>query len=211
MLDKSIPYHDIIMGFQAGTPLPQPVLPTGYSFRFFREGDERHWARLETKVLEFPNEQEALEYFTRDYLPNLPELKRRLVFVVDTQDLPVATANAWFADTQVGYQASLHWVCVDPDCQGLGLGKAVVLRALQVFEETDPGEDIYLHTQTWSHVAVRMYRKLGFYVVKSQPLGINTNGPQGAHLCKNEYAEAMEVLKPVLEAPVWRDLVDSTR
>ena len=43
MLDKSIPYHDIIMGFQAGTPLPQPVLPTGYSFRFFREGDERHW------------------------------------------------------------------------------------------------------------------------------------------------------------------------
>lgn len=34
-----------------------------------------------------------------------------------------------------------------------------VLKLLQDLEDTSP---IYLHTQTWSNVAIRIYQKLGF-------------------------------------------------
>jgi ribosomal protein S18 acetylase RimI-like enzyme len=209
MLDKSIPYKNIIMRLPYARVLsqPAPVLPDGFSFRFFQEGDEKNWARIETSVLEFDDEASAVRYFTRDYLPFMDDLKRRCVFVMNRDKLSVATATAWYASSRLGYQASLHWVSVMPIYQGLGLGKSVVQKALSIFPSTDPGEAVWLHTQTWSHVAVQLYHKLGFNLLKTGQTAVVTNSSDGIKISPNDYEEAIEVLKNVIKPDLLAEMI----
>ena len=81
MLDKSVPYVDILMRRAASEKPPSVPLPEGYRFTFFKAGDEADWARIETSVLEFDCEMDALLYFQREYLPCLAELGRRCLFI----------------------------------------------------------------------------------------------------------------------------------
>lgn len=67
MLEKSLPYSDIIMKADhvtASTWKPA-YLPDGYSFKMYEEGDETAWADLETSVKEFSSREEALAYFQK--------------------------------------------------------------------------------------------------------------------------------------------------
>lgn len=102
MLDKSISYKDIIMRAPRQTieSAPKPVLPEGFSFRFFEEVDEEHWARIETSVLEFNEEKAARDHFSKEFLPHLEYLKKRCLFVVNPSGLPIATANAWLEENE---------------------------------------------------------------------------------------------------------------
>ena len=79
MLDKSIPYQNIIMCADRDhlICMEEPVLPEGFSFRLFCLGDEKQWARLEWAVGEFPTEKEALDYFSKKYLPYTKLLQQR--------------------------------------------------------------------------------------------------------------------------------------
>lgn len=203
MLDKSIPYKNIIMRRPAerievvrSTCLSAPSLPSGFTFRLYSPGDARNWSVIETSVLEFDNVQAAEKYFGQDFLPYEEELKRRMVFVVNDKGEYVATATAWRNDFRGRHQASLHWVSVRPEFQGLGLGGAVVLKALSLFPQAEPGLDVYLHTQTWSHKAVRLYAKLGFHICRTDTLGHKNN----------DYVEAMGILKKVLSEPAYKTL-----
>jgi len=209
MLDKSIPYKNIIMRMPHDkvSAQPAPVLPDGFCFRSFQAGDESNWARIETSVLEFDDEAGAVRYFTRDYLPFLDDLKRRCVFILNGDEIPIATATAWYAKSSLGYQASLHWVSVMPQYQGLGLGKAVVQEALAIFAMTDPGEAVWLHTQTWSHVAVRLYHKLGFVLLKTEQTAVATDNGEKIQISANDYTEAIEILRPVLEPALLAELI----
>ncbi len=213
MLDKSIAFKNIIMRMEADqvAALPDPALPDGYSFKLFRAGDEHHWARIETSVLEFFDTEAALRYFCRDYLPYLLELEERCVFIVDKNLLPIATATAWQADSRLGYQSSLHWVSVCPDYQGLGLGRAVVLKAMSILKEKDPGKPVWLHTQTWSHVAVRLYHSLGFNIIKKEQTAVVTNSADGVKISPNDYAAAMRVLEAVIEPDFLAELKRTAR
>ncbi len=92
MLDKSLPYRNIVMR------IPGEAVPLiRYSLRFFQEGDETAWAAVETSVGEFETEAEALDYFRQDSLPYLEALKRRRVFVCAPCGRAMGTATAWFA------------------------------------------------------------------------------------------------------------------
>ena len=62
MLDKSLPYRNIVMRIP-GEAVPfigEPALPAGYSFRLFQEGDEAAWAAVEASVGEFETEALSL-------------------------------------------------------------------------------------------------------------------------------------------------------
>ena len=212
MLDKRLPFKHVIMRLDSNTCTEEPTLPEGFAFRMFQEGDEYHWARIETSVNEFDNEQKALEYFRRDYLYRLEELKERCVFVINPEGLPVATANAWYANSSVGYQASFHWLGVCPEYQGLGLGKAVTKKVLCLFAEWEPDEPIWLHTQTWSHVAIAMYHKLGFNILKTEATAVEIGGENpGPVISKNDYEEAIEVLKEVFDTEMIKDLTRTAK
>ncbi len=212
MLDKSIPYNHMIMKMRLGrlACLEEPATAPGYSLRFFKDGDEQHWARLEASVLEFADEEKALAYFTENYSgPYREELYRRCVFAVDENDVPVATATGWFMDSSMGRNRWLQWISTDPAHQGKGLGRAVITKALLTYRENGPEGDIFLHTQTWSHKAAYLYHKVGFNLFIISHLEVpNPKGPEPL-IMHNEPGEALRTLRQVYSPELIQELRDS--
>ena len=199
MLDKSIPYKDIYMLLDRNAVISAPVPPDGYSFRLYTDGDEKHWSRIETSVGEFASTRRARAYFKREFAPYAAEMKRRCTFVCDTAGMPVGTATAWWNVVEGKRFGLVHWVSVTPRCQGLGLGKVVTQQTLQLLSLYESGNPVMLHTQTWSHIAVRMYYRLGFRMVKDV-----------SPLCpENEFADAVSVLQKVMEPSELSPLIES--
>jgi ribosomal protein S18 acetylase RimI-like enzyme len=192
MLDKSLPYYNVIMKRSANIPVMEPALPEGFSFVYYSDGLELKWADIECSVGEFDTIEAATDYFVSKYLPYVDELYKRLIFVRDKNDDEIATVTGWWDDSVKGRDASLHWLAVKPGYQGLGIGKALVHKCLQVLGETERNKDVYLHTQTWSYKAIGIYLKMGFEIVETETFG---------HY-KNDYWQAkpflMEKLKGFL-------------
>lgn len=184
MLDKSIPYHTVIMCMPSGTLIPQvPALPAGYTYKFYEPGDDVHWASLETAVNEFDTTEKACQYFQDVYAPHPKMLAERMVFIADENNRCIATATAWIGTWQSGEKfAQLHWVSVHPEYQRRGFGRAVVCKALSLFPKLGPSGDIWLSTQTWSHPAISLYFHLGFCIHKTAQMPRNQNEFQQASL-----------------------------
>lgn len=201
MLDTSIPYFVVVMARpRALPPMQAPALPHGYAYRFYAPGDAASWAAIKASVNEFDDSRQALAYFEKEFLPYEAALAQRMVFVTDAQGMPVATATAWEADDPLlGRCARLHWVSAMPQVQGKGIGRAVTAKALSVYPEVSPPGDIWLTTQTWSHVAIGLYLSQGFRAHKTQPFMDE----------KNEYAQAEKVLKDVMPPEVYRQFVET--
>lgn len=188
MLDKSVQYIDVLMHRKKGNPIPVYDLPDGYNFTLFQSGDEKAWAQIETSVLEFPDELDALMYYQKDYLPLISEIKRRCLFVENSDGEKVATSTAWWNYAGVRRDPWLHWVAVKPQYQGLGLGKAVISRITRMMTEIEGDRDFYLHTQTWSHKAIKIYEKCGYAVTAEKNLNNYTN---------ENYEQAMAILESI--------------
>jgi len=162
MLDKTVPFAKIRMVRPAGTPIPDFPLPEGYRFVFYTDGAEKDWARIETSVGEFESEFAALMLFKEEFMPYVDELYRRCIFIETQDGKKVATSNAWWAFVDDERRAWLHWVAVDAEYLGLGLGKAIVSKVTKLLEEIEGDVDFYLNTQTWSYKAINIYKKCGY-------------------------------------------------
>lgn len=194
MLDKSVPYKHIIMKLEyKKNSYQEPItLPKGYFFQMYQEGLEKEWAKTESEVLEFDSCNTALEYFKKDLLPYQEQLKKRMVFIMNEEGITVANACAWYINYKGKHQAQVHYVAVRPKYQGIGLGRAVFTKILTLFPIYEPEEDIYLHTQTWSHAAISMYLKMGFRMIKDDELGYYDK----------DYKEAVNILKDIFDESI---------
>ena len=214
MLRKDLPYAHMIFTIPAAdvNTAPPAELPDGYAVRGFQAGDEAQWARLEASVLEFDGEPAALDYYRRTFLPHgLEVLAQRCLFLVGPDGRAAATATVWHdCAAAVGEQSVLHWVCVSPEHQGKGLGRAVVLTALERFRTLEPGRDVFLHTQTWSPPAVALYRSVGFRLRRDAVI-MDPEPMTPRRVLSSEPDKALEILRGVLspaviaslEATIW--------
>jgi ribosomal protein S18 acetylase RimI-like enzyme len=185
LLDKSIPYLNIIMKRPAGTPINDEELPVGFSFAPYSNGKEQVWANIETSVGEFETEEEALSCFREDYLLHKVELQKRLTFIQDIKGNEVGTITSWWNYTGERRDPSIHWLAVKSEFQGRGLAKSLVSKAINTLIELEGDKDIYLHTQTWSYTAIALYQKAGFEIVRRDSFGNY----------KNDYEIAKDILK----------------
>jgi GNAT superfamily N-acetyltransferase len=190
MLDKSIPYYDVLMCRDSGKPLPAQPLPEGFRFASFSSGDEMDWAVIETSVGEFDSVEEALSYFRLEYLPMVKELERRCFFVVADDGSKVGTFTLWWNYTDGRRDPWVHWVAVKPSHQGFGLGKALVAEGMRRGIEMEGDRAFYLHTQTWSYKAMGIYFWSGFERTREKGLSGYAN---------DDYDKATDVLKGVLK------------
>jgi ribosomal protein S18 acetylase RimI-like enzyme len=146
--------------------LPPPELPWPYRFVAWREGLLDHHA--EVKYLSFRDELDA-EVFPclgdRYGCQRLMrEIRRKAGF------LPGAT---WLVACPEGYCGTIQGVMdrgpigaiqnvgVVPSCRGLGLGRALVLQALDGFYRSGLRR-VYLEVTAENGHAVRLYREAGF-------------------------------------------------
>jgi len=186
MLDKSVPYAKIKMVRKAGTPIPDFPLPEGFKFTFFTDGCEEDWARIETSVDEFDSVFEALLFFKEEFIPYKEELYRRCLFIENEDGKKIATSTAWWSFVKDERRAWLHWVSVDADYQGLGLGKAIVSKVTKLLEEIEGDVNFYLSTQTWSYKAVDIYKKCGYDLTDEKVLYGKKH--------KHDYKKAVKIL-----------------
>lgn len=171
MLDKSIPFYNILMKRRKGRPVFQFDLPGGFRFAFFKPGDEKDWAEIETSVGEFDTEADALYYFRNSYMTYLDELVKRCLFIENSEGKKVATLTVWWTYTGNRRDPWIHWVAVKPEYQGLGLGKALVSKGMKQLMEMEGDRNVYLHTQTWSYKAIGIYKLAGFEITREKGLG----------------------------------------
>lgn len=186
MLDKTIPYLNILMKREKGKQVIDYDLPDGFKFTFFEAGDEIEWAEIETSVGEFDRALDALVYFQKGFIPYIKELERRCLFVENHEGLKVATLTMWWDYTGIRRDPWIHWVAVRPEYQGMGLGKAIVSKGMRLMIEIEGDRDVYLHTQTWSYKAIGIYKSVGFKITTEKGLAGYEN---------NEYNEAIQLLE----------------
>lgn len=184
MLDKSLPYYNVIMKRLRGTTIPDAELPSGFLFKQYQEGDENDWAEIMVSVGEFDNIKEALDYFMECYFPYKEELKRRSFFIETLNGEKVGTLTDWWNYTQVRRDPSMHWVGIKPMFQGLGLGKSLIYEGMRRMIDIEGDRDFYLHTQTWSYKAINIYIKAGYRIVENETFGEY----------HNDYEKALETI-----------------
>ena len=163
MLDKSLPYTPLIMTKTDTEKYPKFDLPEGYSFRFYRAGDEEKWAELECALGQFDRMEAALRCFHAEFILNQdlrPE--DRMIFVLDPTGKPIATAALWDGILLGEKKDRLHWVAVSDECAGKGIAKAMISRLLSLYNELGFSGFLYLYTSTHSYQAIGIYKKFGF-------------------------------------------------
>ena len=198
MLDKSIPFHTIIMRSANDRLCTVPGLPEGFSIRCWQPGDEAAWAAIQTAVGEFENTDDAMRCF-RHYLEDEEGLRRRQIYVTDdARAMPVATATAWHSRKKGRPIGVVHALSCLPAYQSRGLGRIAAASMMNVFYRLMPGCDVWLDTQTWSYKAIGIYLDLGFVPMKTATY----NG------VPNEYPEAVRVLKDRMRPDVFRRFAD---
>lgn len=224
MLDKRILHKKFYMELpgQVAVQLPAPSLPGGHSFQTFsqleerlgREGAVEAWALIQTSVDAFENTAEGADYFEAVFLRHEEKAGAQVLFIVDDVGSPAATSAAWFAWDEDGNEIPiLHWIATKPSAQGKGLGKAVVVEAIRVCVEVAGERPIMLSTQTGSHVAVRLYERLGFHMCKDKAFASDKlkSGVFSTYATPNEYEEGMEVLTQIFDADLIQRLEESAR
>jgi mycothiol synthase len=136
--------------------LPELVaLPPSYALRRALPDEVGILAKLLTRAFEVPWDEDLV----RRRLSEAPDVEA--IYVVAHAEVPVATASARVVPEEYPGSGYLHWVAADPDYQGKGLGRMVVLRVLMHFREAGL-RDAVLETQERRLAPLRTYLKLGF-------------------------------------------------
>ena len=196
MLDRTIPFYNIILRCE-NYDLKQIILPKAYQIISYKPGFERDWARLECSAGDFESEKEAVDYFCNRYLSN-NDRTDNLLFLTDYTGKVIGSCISWTDDRNGKMVNSLHWLIVDEEHQGKGLGRSLCIVAMNCFYQNG-SEPIYIHTQPWSWKAILLYTSLGFRIQKVDTFGTYLN----------QYSEAMSTLKRVLSDEQYQKLEEN--
>lgn len=183
MLDRRIPYKNIIMRCDSSEPLLE--ISQDITIRNYRNGDKKHWAEIEYAIGDFPSIDEAEAYFKSHY--NIDEIFDRCFFAEDKENNVIGTCIAWHDRKGNEIVSSLHWLAVLPLYQNMGAGKALINAVMRYYRENGL-MPVYLHTQPWSYKAIKLYLSAGFKIMKTDSFADYTN----------EYNEAISVLNDYL-------------
>ena len=161
-------------------------MPDGFSIVPYRDGFEKGWAKLEYAIHDFDSESEAENYFVSTYLIDMNK-RENCLFLLNPEQKIIGSCIAWqdyHGDSPV---SSLHWLVVDEEYQGKGLGKTLCVAVMNLFA-TQRGTPIYIHTQPWSWKAILLYISLGFKLQKTDTF---------SHY-ENQYEDAMNAMQSVV-------------
>ena len=163
MIDKSSEYYSVLLYRTDIQNHPHYELPQGYSFAFYRQGDEEKWAELECSLGQFADVDEGVSCFKREFLGDgrlSPE--ERMLFVKNGEGRIVATCALWEGDHLGKTEGRFHWLAVSDECAGRGIAKALFSRLFALASELGYKDVLYLMTATWYYPAIGMYKKMGF-------------------------------------------------
>ena len=197
MLDRTIPFYNTILRCD-NYQHKDVVLPKGFSIVSYKNGYEKAWAELEYSIGDFNSLEDAENHFVETYLQKR-ELQSNILFLLNSDNAVIGSCIAWQDKRGDDFVSSLHWLVVDENYHGMGLGKALCYATMNIFEAQDKFP-VYIHTQPWSWKAIFLYLSLGFKLQKSDSF---------SHY-ENEYYQAMAEIKKVVTEKQFSLLLESS-
>lgn len=163
MINNMLPYYGVIMQKKDVCLYPKYELKIGFSFVTYTTEMEYDWCRIQVKAGMTATWHEAKAVFEQKFIPYPELLSKYCVFIMNPENYAVAVAMLWPGKHFGKEHWRLHWVAVDPDYQGLGLGKALITRLLDIFDTEVHGEWLYVTSQSWNYCAINIYYHFGFH------------------------------------------------
>lgn len=157
--DSRIPFVDLLMERELTEAIPSYELPEGYHFVFYQPGDRDAWIAIEQSAKELKSFEQGVEVWQQYYGNVESQMHDRMLFIVNPEGEKVATATAYPTD-EPGF-GQVHWVAVKREEQGKGLARPLIAKVLEVLA-AHGCQRAFLHTQTVTWVAVRLYQQFGF-------------------------------------------------
>ena len=162
MIDKTIPHVAVLLVKNDPADYPRYSLPEGYSFESFQPGREDDWVRIHLDSELIDGEEAARNTLEKEFKVDPEGMTKRMWFVIDPSGRAVGTISMWLGGAFGPDYERVHWVAVEKSQQGKGLSNAMMTKALDVYNEVNEGRPLFVHTQTWSYLAVSLYEKFGF-------------------------------------------------
>ena len=138
--------------------IPEYQLPAGFSFCWFRPGDEETWVQIQTAADLYNKISRQLfdqEFADRALLPE------RQFYVMEPLGRTIGTAAAWFKEIAGERIGRVHWVAVVPEFQKRGLGKAMMSFCCRRLKELGHRQ-AFLSTSSVRIPAIKLYLQFGF-------------------------------------------------
>ena len=198
MIDKTIPYCNIIMRYDGPVMEEIPLPPQGYQFRGYVPGDENAWAYMEVANNDFDTYDNAVNYFRNKYCSEPEKLRERFIGIEDADHILRGSVICWDDQRNGREVSSVHWLISDPNVQGCGIGTALVKMLIYKFSERR-ALPIYLHTQPWSYRAIGIYSKEGFRILRKDSFREYDNHCDQAITILKTYMKEQNYLKLVNE------------
>ena len=133
MIDKKIPYFNIIMRYDGPPLFTKPLLPEGYRFSEYMERDEIKWAKMEVENNDFDTYENALLYFKNKYCRDMEKLIKGFIGVRDNYDELKGSIICWNDYKEDDTVSTVHWLITDLSVQNKGIGTSLVQMLIYKF------------------------------------------------------------------------------
>lgn len=199
LLEKSIPYKSIIMRCDSINKNAFLEESECFSVVKYHEGMQSVWIDIQKASGQFDDysDRDIADYFEKTFLYDNSEIAERCFFIKDRmEDAYIGTCCAWFSNKGNIIVPVLHWLAVVPAYRNKGCARMLISNVLHYFEKKYGKQAIYLHTQPESYQAIKLYNDFGFNIAKEDRYGHAVN----------EYEDAMEILKEVMNTEAYKKL-----
>jgi GNAT superfamily N-acetyltransferase len=158
-MDPIREYIDVRMSRENLDNIPDYILPTGYSIKWYRPGYEEYWHKIQSLADEYTRVTPDL--FEEQFGIDTQLLSERQCFLCDSKENIIGTASAWLDNCSGKSLGRIHWVAIIPEEQGNGLAKPLLTTICKRLKEL--GHDkTHLTTQSVRIPAINLYSKFGF-------------------------------------------------
>lgn len=203
MIDSTIAYKSIIMRCDRIDKSAYAEPNFDIEIEFYKQGMESVWAEVQKGAGEFAEctEEEVISYFTKRFGTAQQELERRCIFLKEKNTgAYIGTCIAWFEPKGEEIVPVLHWLAVKDAYANRGYARVLVTEVMNIFEQLDSKQRIYLHTQPCSYKAIKLYNDFGFCMTKTDTYGTAVN----------EYTEAMAILEKYMTGESYKKLLQTS-
>ena len=168
-------------------------LPPSYFFRHLSQEEVPLWIKypFDGKELTPDQRQFMSAYIAKTYDNNLEKLCQNTWVVNNQQHEILATCTRWKA---YGVIQSIQWLKTKKEYEGQGIGRALLTKVLRSFTSDD--FPVFLHTQSGSYKAIKLYSDFGFSIITDE-----LAGP-----VPNQWEDALSVLKPCMKKEAFNRL-----
>lgn len=182
MIERHWPYLHLEMVLKQSIDINDQCMD-GFHYVFYNnQNDMDAWAKILIDTGEFETLSDAKAYFNKEILVPGFDPSTHVVFIENNHGEKIATGMVHILKRQDAIYPRLHYISVMKAHQKQGHGRRLTAHLIHLAEQAYPNDPIVLTTQTWSHIAVRMYQSLGFQIEKAKDINHQDVGITHAEL-----------------------------